>query len=389
MPRLPVPGSDDGQWGEILNDFLIQAHTPNGSIRPNSITESQLTSSVQTKINTVAGSDGATGPVGPQGATGAQGATGPVGPSGIVVLAAGDPDPSPAIDGVLYVRLTGDIVDSTAPSVPTGLASGTLTASTIQVSWSASTDNTGVSGYQVRIDGGSPISASGLSYTFSGLDPNTQYDIAVRAGDAAGNWSAWSGAIQASTSAGTGGLLFSDNFNRTNGTAGNGWIDYAGGTSGVAIVSNSLQVSGYGNYARGARQQNFPLAVSVRATFTSTIDAFQGIFLGHSTSTNNGIKIFNNGGAWVIGDSNTYYGSNTAVAFTNTPASPYTSLRLDFDGTTITAYINDVVVHTMLASSLGFSLDTAGGNIYEVGYCGEATTETSHAEIDLFEVYEA
>src|SRR5580700_4054374 len=34
MARLPIPGSDDGVWGEILNDFLEVAHNPDGSINP-------------------------------------------------------------------------------------------------------------------------------------------------------------------------------------------------------------------------------------------------------------------------------------------------------------------------------------------------------------------
>lgn len=32
MPRLPVPGQDDGTWGGILNDFLAVEHNPDGSL---------------------------------------------------------------------------------------------------------------------------------------------------------------------------------------------------------------------------------------------------------------------------------------------------------------------------------------------------------------------
>lgn len=37
MPRLPIPGSDDGQWGDILNDFLTVAHNSDGTIDPSTI----------------------------------------------------------------------------------------------------------------------------------------------------------------------------------------------------------------------------------------------------------------------------------------------------------------------------------------------------------------
>jgi hypothetical protein len=33
MPRLPVPGDDSGQWGDILNDYLSVAHNPDGSLK--------------------------------------------------------------------------------------------------------------------------------------------------------------------------------------------------------------------------------------------------------------------------------------------------------------------------------------------------------------------
>lgn len=107
MARLPIPGSDKGNWGQILNDYLSAAHKADGTLKPNSVTtisivdsavtEAKLASAVQTKLNNASGSQGATGAQGPQGpagaagpggATGAQGivgpsgATGPAGPSG-------------------------------------------------------------------------------------------------------------------------------------------------------------------------------------------------------------------------------------------------------------------------------------------------------------------
>ena len=33
MPRLPIPGSDDGAWGAILNDFLSVEHNVDGSLK--------------------------------------------------------------------------------------------------------------------------------------------------------------------------------------------------------------------------------------------------------------------------------------------------------------------------------------------------------------------
>lgn len=63
MPRLPVPGGDGGQWGDILNEFLLVSHNEDGSLK-----DDVMPSSVY---------DGATGATG---ATGAMGLTGPVAP---------------------------------------------------------------------------------------------------------------------------------------------------------------------------------------------------------------------------------------------------------------------------------------------------------------------
>lgn len=63
MARLPQPGGDNGNWGQILNEYLAQSHNSDGTlkngtvsaatIQDGSITESQLTSAVQTKLNAV------------------------------------------------------------------------------------------------------------------------------------------------------------------------------------------------------------------------------------------------------------------------------------------------------------------------------------------------
>lgn len=42
MARLPQPGGDQGQWGEILNDFLGQAHNSEGQLKTGSVTTPQL-----------------------------------------------------------------------------------------------------------------------------------------------------------------------------------------------------------------------------------------------------------------------------------------------------------------------------------------------------------
>ncbi|GIH62910.1 carbohydrate binding domain-containing protein [Microbispora siamensis] len=92
--------------------------------------------------------------------------------------------------------------DTTAPSVPTGLAA-TASGTTVTLTWTASADNVGVSGYEISRAKGeeTPVirSASGTSYKESGLDAKTTYTYKVRALDAAGNKSAYTDAVSVTT----------------------------------------------------------------------------------------------------------------------------------------------------------------------------------------------
>ncbi|MDQ4502194.1 LamG-like jellyroll fold domain-containing protein [Sinomonas sp. ASV322] len=80
-------------------------------------------------------------------------------------------------------------VDSVAPTAPGSLAAGTPTKTTIPLSWTAATDNTGVAGYEYRANAGAWVStgSTGTAFTVTGLTANTSYTIEVRAFDAAGN----------------------------------------------------------------------------------------------------------------------------------------------------------------------------------------------------------
>ncbi|MFF2363856.1 glycoside hydrolase family 6 protein [Streptomyces sp. NPDC058122] len=95
--------------------------------------------------------------------------------------------------------------DTQAPTAPGGLTVSSTTSSGVSLSWSASTDNTAVTGYDVYRDGTKVGSATTTSYTDSGLAASTTYSYTVKAKDAAGNVSASSAAVSATTKASSGG----------------------------------------------------------------------------------------------------------------------------------------------------------------------------------------
>lgn len=95
---------------------------------------------------------------------------------------------------------TSSFVDTTPPTTPTNLQAAVLSTSQIDWSWGASTDNVGVTGYEVQLDGGAWQNIGNvLIFHGSGFNPATQHGLAVRAFDAAGNRSTATATVNATT----------------------------------------------------------------------------------------------------------------------------------------------------------------------------------------------
>ncbi|AEI13168.1 exoglucanase CbhB [Cellulomonas gilvus] len=109
---------------------------------------------------------------------------------------------SPASAALSVKTTTGTVVDTVAPSVPTGLTAGTVTETSVALSWTASTDNvggSGMAGYDVYRGTTKVGSVTGTTYTDTGLTAATAYSYTVRAKDVAGNVSAASAALSVTT----------------------------------------------------------------------------------------------------------------------------------------------------------------------------------------------
>ncbi len=98
--------------------------------------------------------------------------------------------------------------DTTAPSQVSGLAASAVSSSRVDLSWSAASDNVGVTGYEIERCQGAGCSSfaavttvAGLSWSDTGRSPGTSYSYRVRARDAAGNQGAYSGVATAVTPA--------------------------------------------------------------------------------------------------------------------------------------------------------------------------------------------
>jgi len=91
-------------------------------------------------------------------------------------------------------------LDTTPPSVPTGLTATPVSINKINLSWTASTDpDSPVAGYRIYRNGTQVGTATGTSYSDTGLAANTIYSYTVSAYDPAGNVSAHSSVVSAAT----------------------------------------------------------------------------------------------------------------------------------------------------------------------------------------------
>jgi chitodextrinase len=77
--------------------------------------------------------------------------------------------------------------DTTPPTTPGSLAQTGATATSVSVQWTASTDNVGVSGYGLYLDGGFTGTTTATTATFGSLPCGTPHTVEVDAFDAAGN----------------------------------------------------------------------------------------------------------------------------------------------------------------------------------------------------------
>ena len=95
--------------------------------------------------------------------------------------------------------VVGPQPDTQAPTVPTGLTATPVSSSAIDLNWAASFDNVGVTLYRIFLNGALLGTVANPGSSITGLSASTTYSFAVSACDAAGNCSAQSTAVFATT----------------------------------------------------------------------------------------------------------------------------------------------------------------------------------------------
>ena len=82
--------------------------------------------------------------------------------------------------------------DTQAPTAPTNLEASNPTDNTVDLNWTASTDNVAVTSYDIYVDGVNTFNTANTSFTVTSLSANTNYCFTLKAKDAANNMSSFS-----------------------------------------------------------------------------------------------------------------------------------------------------------------------------------------------------
>jgi chitodextrinase len=118
----------------------------------------------------------------------------------------GDPATGRTFDYAFDNQIISTAADVTPPTIPSGVAANAVGSGRVNVTWNASQDNNQLAGYTLYRNGNAVanVGPATTSYGDAGLSPSTTYSYQVDAFDGAGNHSARSAAVSATTAASSG-----------------------------------------------------------------------------------------------------------------------------------------------------------------------------------------
>ena len=174
--------------------------------------------------------------------------------------------------------------DTTPPTQPGTLSTNVVGAGEVDLSWGASTDDTGVTGYKVERCSGSgctnfaqigTTTGTGTTYKDTTTVASTTYSYRVRATDAAGNLSTYSNTASATTPAGPSGLVAAYAFDEGTGTT----VTDASGNGNTGTTSNTTWAA-TGKYGKALQFNGtnalvtVPNAASLQLSAGMTLEAW-------------------------------------------------------------------------------------------------------------------
>lgn len=264
--------------------------------------------------------------------------------------------------------------DTEAPSAPTGLAASAVTQTTLTLNWNASTDNVGVTGYDVYQGATNIGTVSTTSANITGLTAGASYTFTVRAKDAAGNVSDASNAVNVTTqSAGmscssTTTIPYSEGFESGFGAWTNqsgddlDWTRRTGSTPSSTTGPSSASEGSYYIYVE-ASSPNYPSKVTRIESPCYDLageSAANFSFKYHMYGANMGsltLEATTDGSSWTsLWSQSGNKGNSWLSADVNMDAYAGSTVKLRFVGVTGSSYRGD-----MALDDLSFSAGSTGG----------------------------
>ena len=268
----------------------------------------------------------------------------------------------------------GPTPDTQAPTTPSSVSASNVTQTSADISWTASSDNVGVTGYEVFLNGSSIGTTTNTSAALTGLTANTTYTVGVVAFDAAGNTSATGSTTFTTLSSGGSGSeeIFGHYFE-------SGWDGWADGGSDCARYSGSRSYEG--NYSIRLRDNSGTVsAMTLSNVDVSGFDELVLTFYFYAYSMENGEDFwvrFNDGSGWQTVatyargtdfNNNTFYSATVTLSASdfNFGSNAQFRFQCDASGNADYIYIDEVVLtgnnNTRSNGSSNTIIEVAGTN---------------------------
>ncbi|MGC1265311.1 MAG: IPT/TIG domain-containing protein [Candidatus Acidiferrum sp.] len=261
--------------------------------------------------------------------------------------------------------------DTTPPTAPSNLTATAASSSQINLSWTASTDNVGVTGYYVQRCSGSgcsnfaqvaEVSGTTTTYSDTGLAGSTSYSYRVEATDAVGNLSTFSNTATATTSASTGtpGLVAAYDFNAGSGTT---VADVSGNGNTGTIVNATWTTSGKYGGALSFNGTNAQVTINDAASLHLTTAVTLEAWVNPTTAPTGWQDVIykavdnyylegcsTNGKEPAAGVLLTSNAEPLAYGSAQLAAGTWTHLAMTYDGTTLKMYVNGTLINSTTQS---------------------------------------
>ncbi len=230
----------------------------------------------------------------------------------------------------------GGTGDTQAPTAPTNLSVSSITQSSVSLSWTAASDNIGVSGYDIFIDASLLASTTANGYNLTGLSSNNNYTFTIKAKDAAGNISAASNSVTATTPSGSGNstteLLISEYVEGSSYNKAIEIANFTGTAVDLSVYTIKKQTNGTGSWSSGyaltgvlPHENVFVVGHSSASTSITTIANTTTSSSSLNFNGNDAIGLFKNGliiDAVGVFNSSDTFGANKTLQRKSSVTSP-------------------------------------------------------------------